>query len=101
MQHQIVGEGWIELYELYAEIRPAKQHKTPQYGLDFTMEYTLDSGQTKVKYCKHCSRIHDIVSPKAREQKVSSSPPNQTLGHECDRTINLDRIGREQLGHSG
>ena len=45
LQHQIVGEGWITFYELYTDLR---QHNTPKYGLDFTMEYTLNSGETKV-----------------------------------------------------
>merc|ERR1712179_137851 len=72
LQHQIVGNGWRQLY---AELKPSKPNKEPQYGLDFTMEYTINSEETK-----------------SRQHKVASVPPNQTLGPECDRSIALDRI---------
>jgi len=68
----LVGSVWEgTILELYQGLT---HHKQPLYGLDFILEYNISTEN------------------KARQKRVSSTPPNQTLGHDCDRTVILDRI---------
>ena len=88
----------MSIYTDLAPLRKAAQNvllhtgkREPSYGLDFTLDYTPGM---RVKVSKDKSLwLIKLDIPQKRTKKGPELKSPQSLGQECDKTVQLQRIG--------